>query len=93
MKTFEDIVIDTLKFQKPLSSCEYLFPFYQDKTGSEDEKSEKVIISRANRLYDLLKSKPQLLRYLVDGLCEKRIVPLPEVVRRQLTAWIQYGGR
>ena len=84
---------DTLKFQKPLSSCEYIFPFYQDMTESEDKKSEKVIISWANRLYDLLKGKPQLLRYLVDGLCGQQFVPLQEVVRRQLTAWIQYGGR
>ena len=62
-------------------------------TASEDEKSEKVIISGANRLHDLLKSKPQLLRYLVDGICEQRFVPLQEVVSRQLIAWIQYGGR
>ena len=62
-------------------------------TGSENEKSEKVIISWANRLYDLLKGKPQLLRYLVDGICEQRFVPLQEVVRRQFMAWIQYGGR
>ena len=45
-----DIVTDTLvtvtlKFQKPLSSCKYLFPFHQDMTGSEDEMAEKVITS------------------------------------------------
>ena len=90
---FGDIVTDIFKFKKPLSSCEYPFPFYQDMTGSKDEKLEKVIISWANRLYDLLKGKPQFLRYMVDGLWEQRFVPLQEVVRRQLTAWIQYGGR
>ena len=37
-ENFEETVTDTLKFKKPLSSCEYIFPFYQDMTGSEDEK-------------------------------------------------------
>ena len=93
MEIFGDIVTDTLKFQKPLSSCEYLFPFCQDMAGNEDEKSKKVIIALVNRLYDLLKGEPQFLRGLVDGLCGQWYVPLQEVVLRQLTAWIQYGGR
>ena len=41
MRYSGDIVTDTLKFRKPLSSCQYLYPFHQDKTGSADEQSEK----------------------------------------------------
>ena len=89
---FGDIVTDTLKFWKPLSSFEYLYPFHHDITGSEDEKSEKVIFSRVLLDYTTF-SGVNLSCWGVDGSCEKWFVSLQKVVHHQLTAWIQYGGR
>lgn len=47
-----------MKFEKLFNLGIYLFFFHNDMTVNEDEKSDNVIISSADRFYNLLKVEP-----------------------------------